>query len=1048
MNYMSKLSIYLFILWQFACLQLHAQLNDSTHVVINPDGHMAPIKAMEFSPDGKLLYSVSDDKTVRVWDIERGELVQTFRGYIERGNIGMFNSAALTPDGQFLAVGGFLGSKSSDPGDIRYLDAETGDVIYVFKGHRSTVVSLTISEDGNYMASGSSDGIIGIWSLKNGQGVRVRGHRDGVYGLSFSPSGNQLVSASYDSAVRIWDMSSLLEEGKFDFQTLSSHLSEVRSVKYAPNGEFFVSVGYDKKIIQYDSLGNFIKVIAEIDDNSGYAMVGAIHTVSISSNSKTLVVGTYSLDNNNALVFDIESGEQIASFNKHNNTVIASAFYGNSMVATAGGNNRDIYVWNPETGKEIAHFAGKGERIWKIAAGPDGLLGIGTETKKIRKVNDHGQLNKLFDLDKMKYIGEHQNFDGFTSERTDTLDYTLTQISPYKIAISSVDGNSFIELDPGVEGMINSFSLTPDQNIVVGSNFRLGLYSTEGILLKRFEGHLNDVYTIAFSDNGKYMYTGSGDQTVRIWDLSDDGKYERTFDQYMNDLREYYGDSSINELESSRGTAFFNQLYKQNEVLKVYPKANIFLTSDDNWIIWTDEYYYASSKGASQFVGFQQSLGEDTLAKFYSFEQFDVQLNRPDKVLQVLGTGDQEVIEMYEQAYTNRLKKLGLTESSFSSNLQAPELKVKTKNQTVYKSRFGFSNLIMDTSYGLDAEFVTINGVPVYGTDGLKIGAIGGGSENQTVVMDIMHASLVPGRNKVEVWCTNKAGIQSNRETRYIYFDTAEVKPDLYILGIGASKYSDDDFDLKYAAKDVRDFIALQKTNAVYANIHIDTLMNQEVTIENIKASLSKLNKAKVYDHVVIYYAGHGLLTEELDYYLATYNTKFNKPEKEGLDYYYFENEIGKLHARTRTVYIDACHSGEVDKENTRVVKSTDNGKVTAHESRGIVVSSTGLENDALIELINDMYSDLRVNSGATIIASAGGAEYAYEGAEWNNGVFTYAVLHGIRSRKADLDNNGEIMLSELQNYVRSEVVELTQGLQQPTNRFNNVYNDHVVWKY
>ncbi|NNJ56182.1 MAG: caspase family protein, partial [Bacteroidia bacterium] len=374
---------------------------------------------------------------------------------------------------------------------------------------------------------------------------------------------------------------------------------------------------------------------------------------------------------------------------------------------------------------------------------------------------------------------------------------------------------------------------------------------------------------------------------------------------------------------------------------------------------------------------------------------------------------------------------------------KAPVLEVKTDNQVVYQSYFGLNHTLMDFEEGIVGEHVTINGVPLYGKRGIATP----GESNATIVTNIMHAYLVPGRNKIQVWGVNAAGIQSNRETRYVFFDTVAVKPNLYILGIGASTYKDKDYNLQYAAKDVNDFVELYENNTTYNKINTRILENENVNLEEIKKGLDFLKEAKVYDHVIVYIAGHGVLDDDLDYFLATHDMDFSNPSKKGLNYGFLEDEIGNLTARTRTIFIDACHSGEIDKSEL-VVSTQTESEVTTSTSfkRGAGISSSGVEQNNVYELMNVLFSDLRNNSGATIIASAGGNEYAYEGAEWKNGVFTYCILKGLKELTADLDNDGSVQLSELQRYVSKEVSSLTNGLQKPTSRFENTNTDYSFW--
>src|SRR5690606_11414220 len=96
--------------------------------------------------------------------------------------------------------------------------------------------------------------------------------------------------------------------------------------------------------------------------------------------------------------------------------------------------------------------------------------------------------------------------------------------------------------------------------------------------------------------------------------------------------------------------------------------------------------------------------------------------------------------------------------------------------------------------------------------------------------------------------------------------------------------------------------------------------------------------------------------------------------------------------------------------------------------------------------LAAELFNDLRKGTGATVISSAGGVEFAMESDEWKNGLFTYCMLNGLKNRTADLNGDGVIMLLELQEYIVEKVTALSHGRQVPNSRIKNIELDFSVW--
>ena len=164
-----------------------------------------------------------------------------------------------------------------------------------------------------------------------------------------------------------------------------------------------------------------------------------------------------------------------------------------------------------------------------------------------------------------------------------------------------------------------------------------------------------------------------------------------------------------------------------------------------------------------------------------------------------------------------------------------------------------------------------------------------------------------------------------------------------------------------------------------------------------------------------------------------------------------------------KMLLLDTCFSGEIDREETSVVEgaATDgNGTVKMRSFRaargvslvGDATGSASASASASTSIaagtrhFENLFADLRRGTGAVVISSASGNEYALEGERWNNGVFTYAVLSGLKEGRADANKDGVVTVGELQAYVIDEVRKLTAGGQNPTVRQENLDFDFQIY--
>jgi len=212
------------------------------------------------------------------------------------------------------------------------------------------------------------------------------------------------------------------------------------------------------------------------------------------------------------------------------------------------------------------------------------------------------------------------------------------------------------------------------------------------------------------------------------------------------------------------------------------------------------------------------------------------------------------------------------------------------------------------------------------------------------------------------------------------------------------------------------------------------------VSSKRVSSLKQVLQQTTVNDKVIIAYSGHGLLSKNYDYYLSTWNINFNTPEQEGLSYEELENLLDSIPARRKLMLIDACHSGEVDKEEmTRITNAKDT--LSQQGTKGGKPSYTGKTTLGMknsFELMQSLFVNVGKSTGATVISAAAGTQFALERGDLKNGVFTYSILEAMSKFPT-------IKISELRKIVGERVEKLTNGLQKPTSRNETIASDWTL---
>lgn len=329
-------------------------------------GHTDGVMCLQFCDSSNILVTGSYDKTVRIWNLETGEVVRVLTGHSRCVRALQFDDAKLV-----------TGSMDHT---LKIWSLQTGQCIRTLEGHTDGIVSLHF--DSKILASGSVDTTVKVWNFETGECCTLRGHTDWVNSVRIYQQ-SMLVSGSDDTTIRLWDLNT-----RTCVRVIQGHVGQVQVAIPSSNGftHRFIEPPVGPEMIQHQQLHRLrqqqvqllqrqqsrrqqqlsqpFNPVCTIDDTSESTPDAGSDELTPDLRSDQPIIISGSLDNT-IKIWSMPSGECLRTLFGHVEGVWALAY--DKLRIVSGSHDNSVKLWDMESGRCIQTLEGHRGPVTAVA---------------------------------------------------------------------------------------------------------------------------------------------------------------------------------------------------------------------------------------------------------------------------------------------------------------------------------------------------------------------------------------------------------------------------------------------------------------------------------------------------------------------------------------------------------------------------------------------------------------------------------------------------------------------------------------------------------